>query len=152
MHQASFSFSFPLIDQLTSPGGFWVSAGDPDFCKRIPELRSAASCGPSDKTGAVPAVTAPTVPGPGDCNHLRVIKPSRFESVNDRAGDARWAAVSSLPSFQLSKNRVAVLCWNHLHFIAQGGEKAQYIFGLDKLSMKWASVVAVRHHSSVLAA
>lgn len=58
---------YPLINQLTSPDGFWVCAGNPNFCKRIPELRSAASCGPSDKTGIVSAVTAPTVPGPGDC-------------------------------------------------------------------------------------
>lgn len=60
------SFHFPLMDQLIDPSGFWQSAGILGFCKCIPlEMRSAASCGPSDINGAVPAVTAPTVPGPG---------------------------------------------------------------------------------------
>ena len=60
------SFHCPLMDQLADPGGFWKSAGNPDFCKRVhSEMRSAAFCGPSDTNGVVPAVTAPTVPGPG---------------------------------------------------------------------------------------
>lgn len=55
--QASFSFpeihpSLPAIAQALSSSNVFA------------DLASSSVCGPSDKTGAVPAMTAPTVPGP----------------------------------------------------------------------------------------
>ena len=78
------SIRYPLIQQLTRPAGYWLSAGTLDFCKRFSEMRSAAPCGPSDKNGAVPAVTAPTVPGPG----VRILRPlQQFRADLDRDVD-----------------------------------------------------------------
>lgn len=60
------SILFALSRQIEHPSGFWVSAGDSSFCKRVhPEMRSAADCDPLDVSGAVPAVTAPAVSSSG---------------------------------------------------------------------------------------
>lgn len=83
--------------------------------KRLNDLRNPAQSSPAH--GGLAA--SPAQSAQGSTNSSRVIHPTRFESLRDKARNAIWAAASDRSFIQFFENRVPIAGGNLLHLLAQ---------------------------------